>query len=68
MVAVATVLADWVHWCLEGLAWVHEHQARAMAMVTAVAMAMVIVCDVRKRVENAMETLRLSFRRYMAGR
>ena len=39
-----------------------------MAMVTAVAMAMAIVCDVGKRMENAMETLRLSFRRYMASR
>ena len=68
MVAVATVLADSGHWCLEGLAWVYEHQARAMATVTAVAMVMAIVCDVGKRMENAMETLRLSFRRYMASR
>ena len=68
MVAVATVLAYWGHWYLEGLAWVHEHQAKAMARVTAVAMVMVIVCDVRKRMKNAMETLRLSFRRYKAGR
>ena len=37
-------------------------------MVTALAMAMAIGCDVGKRMENAMETLRLSFRRYMASR
>ena len=37
-------------------------------MVTAVAMATVIVCDVGMRMENAMEALRLSFRRYMASR
>ena len=39
-----------------------------MAMVTAVAMAMAIVCDVGKRMENAMEALRISFRRYMTSR
>ena len=37
-------------------------------MLTAVAMAMAIVYDVEKTMESAMETLRLSFRRYMASR
>ena len=39
----------------------------AMMMVMAMAMAMAIVCDAGQRMENAMETLQLSFRRYMAS-
>ena len=37
-------------------------------MVIVVVRVRVIVCDVGKTMENAMETLRLSFRRYMASR
>lgn len=37
----------------------------ANGMATTVVMARAIVCDAAKRIENAMETLRLSFRRYM---
>lgn len=39
----------------------------ANATATAVVMARVIVCDAAKKIENAMETLRLSFRRYMTS-
>ena len=57
MVAVATVLADWGHWCLKEVVWVFERQVSARAMVTVVAMAMVIACDAVRMMENAKETL-----------
>ena len=36
-----------------------------MTTATALAMVIVIVCVAVRRIENAMETLRSSFRRYM---
>lgn len=38
-----------------------------MAMATVIAMAKVTVCDVARRMGNAMGTLRPSFRRYVVN-
>lgn len=57
MVAVATVPADWRDLYSREVAWVCESYA----------MAKVIVCDAAMRLENAMETLRPSFRRYIVN-
>ena len=61
MVAAAGALAESGGLCSGELAWVCERQAMAMAM------AKVTVCDVARRMENAMGTLRPSFRRYVVN-